>query len=144
MTITGSVTGIAAVLDQPMRDRPIIFTRPSPFLSIPGAPVLHNGKRVGDVLKVWVDGTLVRWEGHLPPPTFTWEDTPDDLRVPQFDPPVVYLVAEGFLVGLTDLVQGRMETCASGTVVSDWAVAGITLLPYKGRPWPELHLAPAR
>ncbi|MFJ2419222.1 hypothetical protein [Streptomyces brevispora] len=104
--------------------------------------VIRDGKQVGEVIQVWVDGHLVRWEGHLPPPVFTWTDTPGDM-VPLVAPPLPYLVARGWLVGLTDLVQGQMTTSPPVTVLSDWAVAGVTLLPYEARPWPELFLSPA-
>lgn len=71
----------------------------------------------------------------------TWVDTPDDLLVPQFDPPPCSLVAAGCLVGLTDLVRAQMTYRPTGTLVSDWSIAGVTLLPYDARPWPELRLA---
>ncbi|MEV7657896.1 hypothetical protein AB0O39_27475 [Streptomyces anulatus] len=49
--------GVAAVLDKPMRDRPVTFNRPHPFFSAEGAPVIRDGKQAGDVLRAWVDGT---------------------------------------------------------------------------------------
>ncbi|WP_439082082.1 hypothetical protein [Streptomyces sp. WL006] len=139
------VTGVAAVLDKPTRGRPVTFTRPRPFIAVEGAPVIHDGKQVGDVLRAWVDGNLVHWEGDLPRPIFGWTDVPaDDALVPEFEPTLPDLVAAGRLVGLTDLVRAQMTYRSTGTIVSDWSIAGITLLPYDARPWPELHLAPGR
>ncbi|MEU6628444.1 hypothetical protein ABZ905_09130 [Streptomyces parvus] len=134
------VTGVAAVLDKPMRDRPVTFTRPRPFFAAKGAPVVHDGKQVGEVFRAWVDGNLVRWEGVLPPPMLTWDNTPDEPLVPQFDPPPSSLVRAGFVVGLTDLVRAQMTYRSTGTLVSDWSIAGVTLLPAATRPWDELTL----
>lgn len=137
------VTGVAAVLDKPMRGQPVTFTRPRPFLTAEGAPVIRDGKQVGDVLRAWVDGNLVHWRGALPPPMIIWEDTPDDLLVPQFDPLLFSLVARRALVGLTDLVRAQMTYQSTGTIVSDWSIAAVTLLPHDARPWDELTLTPA-
>ncbi|MCX4489881.1 hypothetical protein OG890_39015 [Streptomyces anulatus] len=73
-----NVTGVAAVLDEPMRNRPITFTQPRAFLARADAPVIRDGEQVGTVTRAWVDGHLVRWEGHLPPPALTWTNDPDD------------------------------------------------------------------
>ncbi|MFD9422285.1 MULTISPECIES: hypothetical protein [unclassified Streptomyces] len=138
------VTGVAAVLDQPMRNRPVTFTRPRPYLTAPGAPVIRDGKQVGEVLRAWVDGHLVHWEGLLMRPVLGWTDTPgDDALIPECEPPLPDLVAGGRLVGLTDLVRAQMTYQSTGTIVSNWSIAGVTLLPYGTRPWLDLYLAPA-
>ncbi|MFJ5890296.1 hypothetical protein [Streptomyces californicus] len=138
------VTGVAAVLDKPMRDRPVTFTRPRPFFAAGGAPVIRDGKVVGEVFRAWVDGNLVHWEGDLPRPMFGWTDVPaDDVVVPEFGTPLPDLVAAGFVVGLTDLVRAQMTYRSTGTLVSDWSIAGVTLLPAAARPWDELTLTPA-
>ncbi|MEU5452591.1 hypothetical protein [Streptomyces californicus] len=114
------VTGVAAVLDKPMRGRPVTFTRPRPFFAVEGAPVIHDGKQVGDVLRAWVGGNLVHWEGDLPRPMFGWTDvSADDALVPEFEPTLPDLVAAGRLVGLTDLVRAQMTYRSTGTIVSD-------------------------
>lgn len=94
-----------------MRDQAVTFTRPSPFITAQGTPVIHDGKQVGDLLQAWVDGNLVRWKGALPPPMITWEDTPDDPLVPQFDPPPSSLVARG---ALADLVHAQDDAPVDG------------------------------
>lgn len=133
------VTGVAAVLDQPMLSRPVTFTRPRPFLTAEGAPVIHDGKQVGDVLRAWVDGNLVRWEGRIEqPPALLDGEQP--FAVPPYEPTVGDLISAGSLVGLTDLVQGRMETRAGVTVLSGWAVSAISLVAVTARPWEDLCL----
>ncbi|MFD3848169.1 hypothetical protein ACFWVB_20050 [Streptomyces microflavus] len=135
------VTGVAAVLDRPMRGRPVIFTDPSPLLTTAGACILRDEERIGTVTRMWVDGDLVRWEGHIPP-VMTWPVTPDDDEglVPLVDPPVGGLIAKGELVGITDLVQGRMETRDGVTVLSQWSVGSISLIRPLASPWDDLCL----
>lgn len=53
-------------------------------------------------------------------------------------------VLRGELVGALGLCEGRMTTSWAGTASTHWAIAGIELLPWTSRPWPELFLAPSR
>ncbi len=49
----------------------------------------------------------------------------------------------GALVGFIDLVRAQMTYRSTGTIVSDWSIAVVSLLPATARPWPELTLSPA-
>lgn len=112
------VTGVAAVLHQPMRGRPIAFGAPSPALWADGASVTRDRQPVGTVSRVWVDGDLIRWTGNL--------DNPG--------------LAAGHLVGLAELTRSTMSTRGAHTVLADWTVSGVTLVSTSSRPWGELNL----
>lgn len=116
-----AVTGVAAVLHQPMRGRPIAFGAPGSALWADGAPVTRDRQPVGTVSRVWVDGDLVRWTGNL--------DTPG--------------LAGGHLVGLAELTHSTMNTRGTHTVLAGWTISSVTLVSTASRPWDELHLTVA-
>lgn len=146
------VSGIAAVLDRPMRDRPILFTDPGILLPGDDPRITRDGRPVGAVTRAWIDGDLLRWEGHLTQPPLQWDDRCVDAAAPAEAPcweiplpsPLVLDIARGDLVGVVDLTRGEMTTRNRVTTISRWSIASIALLPYRARPWDELVLRPAR
>lgn len=114
-----NIVGVAAVLDQPMRGRPISFGAPGPVLWVDQAPITRDRQPVGTVSRMWVDGDLIRWTGNL--------DTPG--------------LADGHLVGLAELTHSTMNTRGTNTVLAGWTVSSVTLVSSDSRPWGELHLA---
>ncbi|MFE4329640.1 hypothetical protein ACFRQM_09310 [Streptomyces sp. NPDC056831] len=136
------VIGIAAVLDRPMRDRNITFTDPGPFLVEAGAPVTHQGVRAGTVTRAWREETFIYWEGRLTPPAPALGDEALDVTVPLPEPSLCDRVVWGDLVGVVDLCRGQMTTRGTVTVLSQWSIAGVALLPWSSRPWSQLLLLP--
>lgn len=144
------VTGVAAVLHQRMRNGAITLGTPSLLLLDATARITKDGQDAGAVTRAWVDDNLVHWEGYLNRREIRWNwreirwsDEPPSIEVPLPEPIVEELVARGELVGAVSMCQGEMTTRAGGVEMSQWSIAGVSLLPYRARPWDGLHLTMA-
>jgi hypothetical protein len=141
--VTTAVEGIAAVIGEPMRGRPLILEEPDVLALTEGTPVFYGDREAGQVTRLWTEGALLRWAGLLDDiaPTGDVLDLAaagDPLRVPVPDFGVAGLIVAGALVGVPAVVSGRMETRSGVTRVSGWSLARIDLV--RARPWPEVAL----
>jgi len=136
--VTVTMQGIAAVLNDPMRGRPLVLGQPDPLWFTSETPVYFGDRRAGEVTRLWLEGALVHWKGVLDdePPALTWAGDQVTVAVPEPSPAV--LIAAGALVGIPAFVSGRTEQRDGVTVISPWSLARMDLV--RARPWPEVTL----
>lgn len=146
---TNHFTGVLAVLHAPTADGRRL-DEPHPDLARPTPLALRtpDGGPVGAITRVWRDGDLIRYSGHLDP---------------DYEPSVVAtkLIGQKRLVGMLDADSAELRHFYRGNPVSDeeaealppdtdprdftvvmhgWRVAAVTLLSPDGKAWPEVSL----
>lgn len=125
-------TGVLAVLHAPTLDGRTL-DEPGPDLTRPlPLPLVQPGEgAVGRIDRVWRDGNLLRYSGHLNDTHPNAADTRAEIEA-------------GGLVGNLDadgIPSDGIEETATGMMMSGWRVMAATLMPSDGKAWPEVALA---
>lgn len=138
MSAMFEVSGVCAVLHQPMSGTRMTLQDPSPLLWHEGTPVFYDGRPAGVVTGMKLDGNLLRWHGTLAEPPMKLE-APRGPQAPMYEPAPRELIEARRLFGVADYTQGgEMTTRADGIALTRWTVARVSLL--RSRPWPEVEL----
>lgn len=136
-----TLLGIAAVLHQPMRGKPVMFGDPGRFPLDEDAPIVYRRARVGEVQALWIEADRVHWIGRLDEEPFPYvEDLPADQRIPIPEPSMRHLISGGRLVGVPALTGARTERVDGCTALAGWTVSGMQLLTLDAAPWADLEL----
>lgn len=130
--------GIAAVLNEPMRGRSLVFGAPDVLGLVQGTPVYYGERRAGEVTRLWVEGALLHWTGRLDAdvPALTW--AADDVTIALPEPSPADLIAAGALVGVPAIVSAHVDARDGCSVLSGWSLHRMDLM--RDRLWPEVTL----
>lgn len=146
-------TGVLAVLHATTADRRRL-DEPAPELTRPlPLPLVRPGEPgIGRIDRVWRDGNLIRYSGHLDDAHPNAEKIRADIKAGRL---VGNLDADGITAdGMKLIYQGRVLSESDDedelppdvdvhdieTVMSGWRVRAATLMPSEGKAWPEVSL----
>jgi hypothetical protein len=145
-------TGVLAVLHATTADRRRL-DEPAPELTRPlPLPLVRPGEPgIGRIDRVWRDGNLIRYSGHL---NDTRQDAAEirteieagrlvgNLDVDGIPADGMRLVHQGRVLSQEEVDALPLDADVSEfeTVMSGWRVRAATLMPSDGRAWPEVSL----
>lgn len=149
---TNHFTGVLAVLHAPTPDGRQL-DEPAPDLTRPlPIPLVRPGEPgIGRIERVWRDGNLIRYSGHL---NDTHQDAAEirtgieagrlvgNLDADSIPADGMRLVRQGRVLSQEEVDALPLDADLSEfqTVMSGWRVAAATLMPSDGKAWPEVSL----